>query len=364
MSGGSPDEDKQHEPTQKKLDDARKKGDVVRSTDLITAASYGGFLLVWIGFGGQSVLSLGDALSALLERSVPLSDALFSGTPQPVMGAMMMAVILPLLPWFAVPAVAVLLSVIAQRAFVVAPDKLQPKASRISMIENAKNKFGRNGLFEFFKSFVKLLVFSLVLGWFLLARTPEILATLHLDPTVVSLVLVRMCLSFLLIVLVVSGVVGCIDYLWQAAEHLRKNMMSRKEVMDEAKQQDGDPHMKQQRRQRGYEIAMSQMLADAPTADVVVVNPTHYAVALKWGRAAGTAPVCVAKGVDEIAARIREIANENGIPIHRDPTTARAMFAVVEIGEEIRPEHYRAVAAAIRFAETMRKSAGRKGVRR
>ncbi len=363
MSEGSQDEDKQHQPTQKKLDDARKKGDVARSTDLITAASYGGFILVWIALGGQSVEALGEALSAMLDRSVPLSDALFSGTSQPVMGALMIAVILPLLPWFAVPGIAVLISVVAQNAFVVAPDKVKPKASRISLIENLKNKFGRNGLFEFFKSFVKLLIFSVVLGWFLLARTPEILATLHLDPAVVSLVLVRMCLSFLLIVLVVSGILGCIDYLWQAAEHLRKNMMSRKEVMDEAKQQDGDPHMKQQRRQKGYDIAMNQMLSDVPSADVIVVNPTHYAVALKWGRAAGTAPVCLAKGVDEIAARIREIANENGVPIHRDPQTARAMFAVVEIGEEVRPEHYRAVAAAIRFAEAMRKRAGRKGLR-
>ncbi|MGB5556719.1 MAG: flagellar type III secretion system protein FlhB [Paracoccaceae bacterium] len=363
MSEGSQDEDKQHEPTQKKLDDARKKGDVAKSTDLITAASYGGFLLVWIGFGSQSVVSLGDTLSAILERSVPLSDALFSSTPQPVMGGIMLAVIVPLLPWFAIPAAAALLSVVAQQAFVVAPDKLQPKASRISMIENAKNKFGRNGLFEFFKSFVKLLVFSVILGWFLFARTPDILATLHLDPIVVSAVLVKMCLSFLLIVLVVSGIVGGIDYLWQAAEHVRKNMMSRKEVTDEAKQQEGDPHIKQQRRQKGYEIAMNQMLRDVPGADVIIVNPTHFAVALKWSRAAGTAPVCVAKGADEIAARIRESAQQSGVPIHRDPPTARAMFAVVEIGEEIRPEHYRAVAAAIRFAETMRKRASGRGTR-
>ncbi len=99
---------------------------------------------------------------------------------------------------------------------------------------------------------------------------------------------------------------------------------------------------------------MSQMMKDVPTADVVIVNPTHYAVALKWSKLPGAAPVCVAKGVDEIAAAIRRTAIEAGVPIHSDPPTARALHATIDIGQEIHEEHYRAVAAAIRFAERMR----------
>lgn len=107
---------------------------------------------------------------------------------------------------------------------------------------------------------------------------------------------------------------------------------------------------------------MNRMLADVPKADVVVVNPTHYAVALQWNRRAGRAPVCLAKGTDEIAARIREAAAAAGVPIHSDPPTARALHAVIDIGREIRPEHYAPVAAAIRYAERMRKRArDRKG---
>ena len=102
------------------------------------------------------------------------------------------------------------------------------------------------------------------------------------------------------------------------------------------------------------------MMADVPTASVVIVNPTHYAVALKWGGGAGTAPVCVAKGVDEIAARIRDVAAGHAVPIHADPPTARALHATVDIGEEIAPDHYQAVAAAIRFAQAMRQKAGRR----
>jgi flagellar biosynthetic protein FlhB len=105
------------------------------------------------------------------------------------------------------------------------------------------------------------------------------------------------------------------------------------------------------------------MLADVPKADVVIVNPTHFAVALKWSRRKGAAPVCVAKGVDEVAARIRAAAAEAGVPIHRDPPTARALHATVNLGEEVRPEHYRAVAAAIRFAERMRSRARAAGRR-
>ena len=106
---------------------------------------------------------------------------------------------------------------------------------------------------------------------------------------------------------------------------------------------------------------MNQMLGDVPGADVVIVNPTHYAVALKWSRLPGAAPECVAKGVDQIAFRIREIAEEAAVPIHSDPPTARALFAMVEIGQEVHPEHYQAVAAAIKFAEAMRAKSATRG---
>ena len=128
-------------------------------------------------------------------------------------------------------------------------------------------------------------------------------------------------------------------------------------MREEAKQSEGDPHMKAQRRSRAEAIATNRMLLDVPKADVVIVNPTHYAVALKWSRTRGSAPVCVAKGEDELALRIREIAATARMPVHADPPTARALHATVAIGREIAPEHYRAVAAAIRFADRMRKAA-------
>lgn len=348
-------DDKQHEPSQKKLDDARRKGEVPRSSDLTTAASYGGFTIVALTVGAGSLNDLGSILAGILSRSASLSSDMFNGAGTVVAGSIMAETSMAILPWFAVPAVFALLTTIALRAFTVAPEKLMPKLNRVDPVSNAKNKFGRSGLFEFAKSSSKLLVYSIVLGLFLWRQLPDVLGTIMLTPAMATVVLLELGIQFFAFVLFVSLAIGGIDYLWQYQEHLRKNRMSRKEVTDEAKQNEGDPHLKQQRRKKGYEIAMNGMLGDVPDADVVVVNPTHYAVALKWSRLPGEAPVCVAKGVDEIAARIREIAAESGVAIHRDPPTARAIYASVEIGAEIRPEHYQAIAAAIRFAEEMRR---------
>ena len=361
--GGGDDEeapgDKPHEATEKKLADARKRGEVPHSTDLTTAAAYGGLLLAGAAFGASSMATMGAGLAGLLERADHLARAAPDGRSGALLGPLLPEVLGPLAIWFGLPATLALIAVIAQRAFVVAPEKLEPKLSRLSLLSNARQKFGRNGLFEFAKSFVKLVVYALILFGFLVFGMERILVTVQLPPAHAIATLGGMTLSFLGIVLAVSLGIGAIDALWQQAEHQRTNRMSRKELMDEMKESEGDPMLKGQRRRRAEEIATNRMLADVPGADVIVVNPTHYAVALKWSRTPGSAPVCVAKGVDEIAARIREHAAEAGVPIHRDPPTARALHATVEIGQEVRPEHYRAVAAAIRFAETMRTRARR-----
>lgn len=357
MSGDQSEEDKQYEPSQKKLDDARKKGEIPRSVDLTTAAAYGGLLVAAMVFGPNALINVGDTLQMLLDQSHSLAEVMFVGSPQPLMAGLMGTLIGALSPIFFLPAAFAMVSILGQRAFVIAPDKLKPKGSRISPIQGAKNKFGRNGMFEFTKSFVKLSIFSCVLGVFLYQRQDRMIGAMFLSPEMIAVEVLSLVISLLIIVLLVATSLGAIDYLWQKAEHSRKHRMSRKEMLDELKQSDGDPLMKQQRRQRGIDLAMNAMMADVPDANVVIVNPTHYAVALKWSPSDGTAPICVAKGSDEIAARIREIANRNNIPLHSDPPTARALHATVEIGQEVPAGHYKAVAAAIRFADKMRAKA-------
>ena len=355
------DDDKQFEPSQKRLDDARKKGEIPKSTDLTTAAAYGGLVIAVVAMGPASLIGAGNLLETLLDQADEIAAVAVSDAAQPVLGGLFWAVAVKMAPWFALPAAFAVLSIVAQQAFVVAPSRIAPKLSRISPIAGAKNKFGRQGLFEFLKSFAKLTLYGAVLGVYLLSQRDQMVGAMSLSPGMITVVLGRMTVTLMLIVLCIATTLGVVDLLWQRAEHMRKHRMSRKELMDEMKESDGDPAMKQQRRQKAIDLALNQMLADVPDASVVIVNPTHYAVALTWGGGAGTAPVCVAKGVDEIAARIREVAAEHGVPLHSDPPTARALHATVEIGQEIAPDHYQAVAAAIRFAQAMRLKAGQRG---
>ena len=348
---------KTFEPTPQKLLEARKKGEIAKSTDLMTAAGYAGLLVALMMAGGAALDRGGTALMVLLDQAGTLAPLFFDGSPQAPSAGFMLPLLAGLAPIFGFPAVAVLLAIFAQRALVFAPSKLAPKLSRISPIANAKNKFGRAGLFEWAKSLTKLTVYSVCLGLFISARMPEMVAALRTSPPVVLSLLAELCVAFLFLVVLISALIGGIDAVWQHFEHLRKNRMSHKEIMDETKNAEGDPHLKQERRQRALSIAQNQMMAEVPKADVVIVNPTHYAVALKWGRQRNTAPVCVAKGVDAMAQAIRETAQAAGVPIHSDPATARSLHATTEIGEEIAPDFYRAVAAAIRFAEDMRRRA-------
>lgn len=252
-----------------------------------------------------------------------------------------------------------MLALVVQRSVLFTPEKLSPKLSRINPVAAFGQKFGVDGLVDFAKSTAKLCATGAALWWYLARHAEDLFATISLDPAQGVGIMLRLTLGFLVVVLAISVVFGAADYLWQVLRHRARNRMSRQELVEEQKDAEGDPHFKQHRRQRGQDIALNRMLRDVETADVVVVNPTHYAVALKWNRAKRQAPVCVAKGVDEIAAAIRARAAEHGVPIHRDPPTARAIHASVRLGEPIRPDHYRAVAAAIRFAEAMRKRAGR-----
>lgn len=352
MSEASED-DKPHAPSQKRLEDARKQGQVPRSQDLTTAAVYGAFL-------ASAVLGGSYAIAALTGPSIHLlvqSPRLHAGQGQPFLaaapvlagtGLALAALVLPM-------AAAALGSIIAQNGLAITPDKLRPRLDRISPLANARQKFGLDGLMEFGKNLVRMAAVAAILIWQISRHADQIGLMLQVDPTLSMRATWRLIGAFLVDVALFTGVIGVGDLLWQKFRHLQRNRMSHQEAMEEAKDSDGDPHLKGHRRRRGQELALSSMLADVAKADVVIVNPTHYAVALRWKRTDRHAPVCLAKGVDEVAARIRERATLAGIPLHRDPPTARALHATVEVGQAIRPDQYKAVAAAIRFSEKMRK---------
>jgi flagellar biosynthetic protein FlhB len=352
-------ESKVHDPTPRRLEELRRKGDLPRSADLATAVGYGAILLALLAAGQGLVDRLGGLGVVLIGQADALAPLFFAGHGAAPSGALLVATVRAMLPLVAVPVVMVTLALLAQRGLVFTPSKLAPKLSRISLVQNAKQKFGLSGLVEFFKSFAKLLIFSSALGLYIAASLERIVLAVVIEPRQAVVLLGRLALEFLALVVAIALLVGALDLLWQIVEHRRRNRMSHKDLRDETKNSEGDPYLKERRRQKGMAIAQNSMIARVPEASVVIVNPTHYAVALEWRPTSLGAPVCVAKGVDAVAHRIREAAEAARIPVRRDAVTARALHASVEIGEEIGVEHYAQVAAAIRFAEDVRARARR-----
>lgn len=352
----APAGEKPHEPTPKKLEEARKKGEIARAPDLTVALSYAGFTLALAATGPALVAHVGSGLAVLLGQADTLAPLVLAPGGRTLAGGLTARVWAAAVPALAA-GVLVLIALAAQRALLMTPSKLAPKLSRISPGQIARQKFGALGLFEFAKQAGKLVAFAALLGLILWQARAQILGSVSAAPGQIAVLIGDLLLRFLLGVCLLAAAIGGLDFLVQTAAHQRKNRMTRKELLDEQKAAEGDPHLRQTRRRRAEEIARSQMMAEVPRADVVVVNPVHVAVALAWDRAAGGVPVCVAKGTGAVAERIREIAVEAGVPLRRDPPAARALFAAVEVGAAIRPDHYRAVAAAIRFADQMRAKA-------
>lgn len=353
MSGDEDKDDRQHEPSEQKLRRAREKGDIPRSAEATTALAYLGFLgafivacasvvPAWLSLaertlGGEPLPRAGDALARSL--------GLLSGAA--VLGAVL------------VPAALVVLGLVIQRGLVFTPSRLAPDIKRIDPFRNAAQKFGRTGLVAFAIALAKLsgVAFGGLLLFATLGKTIAQSASMDAGAWIAALpVLIR---HVLLLALAVALVFAGVDLLWKHLDFRRRNRMTRKEVEDEHKDSEGDPHLKAARRQKAVDLALGSMLADVERADVVIVNPTHYAVALEWKRGSGRAPVCLAKGVDEVAARIRQRARDHKVPVWSDPPCARALHATVRIGDEIPHAQFGPVAAAIRFAEAMRAKARR-----
>jgi flagellar biosynthetic protein FlhB len=354
MSDEASPSDKAHEATPDRLRKAREKGDVAVSPEVAVLASLAG-LLLGVALAGGAVLSAAEALSGAFTRPEALAAAVLAGEEVGLTRAGLDATLALLLP----PAALVVAGLLVQGAFVVAPSKLKPSLQKISPVKNAGKRYGPSGLGEFARSSAKVTLTVLLGGALLWSQRESYLGAVGLPLGALPALLKAELVRVLLVGAAIAAGVAAIDLPVRRARHAAKLRMSRQELSDETKEQEGDPTQKQSRRKRAGEIARNRMLVDAGKADVVIVNPTHYAVALQWQRGQDTVPKCVAKGTDHLALAIIERARAGGVPIREDRTTARALHAAVEVGGFIEAEHYAAVAAAIRFAEAVRRD--RKG---
>ncbi|MDO5642333.1 MAG: flagellar type III secretion system protein FlhB [Paracoccus sp. (in: a-proteobacteria)] len=355
MSEDQSKDDKQFDATEQKLRKAREKGDFPRSVEVNAALAYLGALgagALAIGWLVPQWLGTARRIWEEIGLAGPVAAAGQTGVGLEPASRLWGVAGLSVLAAITIPALVILTGLIVQRGIVFVPSKLAPDVKRINPVKNAGQKFGKSALVTFAINVSK--AFSVGFGGWLLFQSllPQLLASRSPTGWLAGLEMVIM--RVLLLALGVSVIFAIADLGWKHFDFRRRNRMSLKEMKDEMKESEGDPHMKSARRQKSMEIVLSSMLADVEKADVVIVNPTHFAVALEWKRGSGRAPVCVAKGVDAVAARIRERATEHAVPIWSDPPTARAIHATVQIGAEIDPDHFAAVAAAIRFSEAMR----------
>ncbi|WOI52673.1 EscU/YscU/HrcU family type III secretion system export apparatus switch protein [Parvularcula sp. LCG005] len=343
--------DKSYDASPERLKQERKKGNVPQSPELITLARYTGLWIGVIAVAGMLSQEAAERLSGFLINPEASSRFMMNGGK---IATMFSPLALAFVGLLLLPIILVVISLIAQNAITFAPNKLKPDIKKLDPIKNAGKKFGPSGLTDFLKSVIKVVV--LIAAGFVIARVqlPSLMASVGAPPGLIYGEIGVLLRYVLLVAVILAAVAAAIDTPLRWHRHRKDLRMSRQEMIDETKDIDGDPQQRSMRQAKAREIAQNRQLLDVPKADVIVVNPTHYAVALRWARDNNEVPRCVAKGTDHMAARIREVAEEAKVPIYRDVATARSLYASVDVGEEIQREHYEAVAAAIRFADGLK----------
>jgi len=341
------DAQKTEEPTPKKLADARNKGQVVQSKEIGNFATLAGLALMLMTIAPFSISLVFKQLFVLVEMSgtIPIDQA----STGDVLYRTVLWLMLYLSPIFALFIVIALATQLGQVGFLLTAEPLAPKLSKLSPIAGFKRLFGLRALVEFLKGVAKLAVVGLVAY---LAVEPEFSrmeALIQMSLIDILYEARDVILRVLLGVLIVLFIIAALDYAYAQYEHIKKLKMSRQEIRDEHKQSEGDPQVKARLRQIRAEKARQRMMTAVPMADVVVTNPTHYAIALSYNEEEMAAPTVVAKGADEVALRIREVANENEVPIVENKPLARTLFDTVEIDQQIPPEQYKAVAEVITY---------------
>ena len=346
MAEEQDDSQKTEEPTQKRLEEARKKGDVAKSLDvpiwflfLATAAI--------MAAAGPLAGMIADPLVRIMDH--PHAFKLTDGGAQQLMGALLMSLALPLGIIFAVITVASLLGHVIQHRPLWTGEKMKPELSKLSPIKGLQRMFGMQGWMNLLKSFLKMAAITAAMIYAVWPEARAISESGRLDPEGLLIMTQVIAGRLLLAAIVVIGVIAAIDYLFQRFTFMKRMRMSRQDVRDEVKQQEGDPQIRARLRQIRLERSRKRMMQNVQKSTVVITNPTHYSVALRYDPAVDAAPVCMAKGVDEVALRIREKAKEHGVPIVENVALARALFATVEIEETVPREHFEAVAKVIGF---------------
>ncbi len=337
------------DPTPKKLDEALQRGDVVKSQEVNAWFVTGGGVLALFAFGDATAGNLVAVLRGLVGNAHAYDLAAVRMLTERLGTEVLLAVAVPLL----VIMLAGVAGNLVQGRLVWSTQVLAPKLSRISLLSGAKRLFSKQALVNFAKGLVKLTLIGTLLAWLLWPERRHLDAMVLLDPAAILPFAGNLTLRLMAAVAAALAVIAALDYFYQYQTWFNRQKMSLREVKEEFKQTEGDPTVKGKLRQLRQAKMRKRMMAAVPEASVVIMNPTHFAVALRY-EAGMSAPVCVAKGVDALALKIREIATAYAVPVVENPPLARALHAAVEVDEEVPPEHYKAVAEVIGYIMRLR----------
>jgi flagellar biosynthetic protein FlhB len=354
MSEDDDDSQKTEEPTERRLEEAFKKGQVVYSKEITN------FLIILVltfslSWAFPYILSQSKInLVGFIEHSheIPVDEGSLGRLMLKGFGENFLLILLPILALISASIFSSFLQ--NQGRFLLKEDPVSFQLERISPLKGLKRMFSMNSIMEFFKSIIKIFVIGIVCY---LSVSSELnkLKTIH-DQTITGMLvlLLKLSIDMLTGVCIAMAILAALDYLFQRHEFMKNMRMSKHELKEEYKQSEGSPEIKAKLRNIRMQRARKRMMAAVPTADVIVTNPTHFSVALKYEIGINSAPLLVAKGQDVIALKIREVAKENKIPIVENAPLARTLYATVDVDSEIPVEHYKAVAEIISYVYSLK----------
>lgn len=352
MSSEEDKSSKTEEPTQKKLDEARKKGQVAKSQEVNHWFMIVAFALLIGLFGPAVAEGVMEAIKPFL--MMPHDMASDFGALSDMLTEAIIAIAFALALPLGIAVAAGMFANFVQIGPLMSAEQLKPKMEKISLIKGFQRLFSVKSLVEFAKGIAKLSIVTLAVVIVVYPYRAELTNAAGMGMSELLELLRWMAVKIIVAVLAVMLVIAVLDFSFQKYKHHQDMMMSKQEVKDEHKQSEGDPQVKQKLRQLRQEKSRRRMISQVPDATAVVTNPTHFAVALKYVQGEMAAPRVVAKGVDLVAYRIREVARENDVPVIENPPLARALYDTVDLDQEVPPEHYRAVAQVISYVMRLR----------
>ncbi len=335
------------EPTQKRLDQAREQGDTVKSSEVTAFVLLGGGTLAIAMFGQYTATGLAKVLMIFLEQ--PDAMAVDGAGLAAISRGVLYQMAVTLAPFFGVMMLAAVAGHLVQGLPTFNAGKVAPDFAKVSPVAGFKRLFGPDGWANLLKGLAKMAVVAMAIWTQLWPERSQLEAILTQSTGAVIADMGHLLFKVLIASLLALGVIAGADYFFQRMRWMSRNRMSKQEIKEEYRQNEGDPTIKAKIRQLRHERSRKRMMAAVPGATVVIMNPTHYAVALKYESGQMAAPICVAKGVDALALRIRAVAEENDVAVVENPPLARALHATVEIDEPVPPEHFKAVAQVIGY---------------